>query len=155
MKHHLQLLFLKQYKHAHPKTYITGVCTQTYLFYAPSDTHASRHTERVVRAWCKIRGAVNGGRQLGCCFIKVQRKCRSVSCRMQGIGSASFCLLNLKHIPAGIRQPLQPCSAFLMAIHGKYLLNVSHVCSYVDQEPNLSCGQIHFNLSSVLCGGGM
>lgn len=110
-------------------TYITGICTQTYLLYAPTDTHASRgtHTHRVVRAQCKIRGAVNGGGQLGCCFIKVQRKCRSVSCRMQGIGSASFCLLNLKHIPAGIRQPLPLNSDFLMAVHGKYLLTVSHV----------------------------
>lgn len=86
--------------------------SQTYahrhIYYMHPQTHIQVNTQahRVVRARCKIRGAVNGGGQLGCCFIKVQRKCRSVSCRMQGIGSASFCLLNLKHIPAGIRQPL-------------------------------------------------
>lgn len=120
--------YIKQYKHKHPKTYITGIHAQTYLLYAPTDTHGSLSTHtQVVRAQCKIRGAVNGGGQLGCCFIKVQGKCRSVSCRMQGIGSASFCLLNLKHIPAGIRQPLPLNSDFLMAVHGKYLLTVSHV----------------------------
>lgn len=111
-----QAYALKHIYWTHPQTHIEV-------------THARAHTHTrwVVRAGCKIRGAVNGGGQLGCCFIKVQRKCRSVSCRKQGIGSASFCLLNLKHRAAGIRQPLPLNSDFLMAVHGKYLLTVVHV----------------------------
>lgn len=68
-----------------------------YNMHPQTSTEANAQAYRVVRAQCKIRGAVNGGGQLGCCFIKVQWKCRSVSCRKQGIGSASFCLLDLKH----------------------------------------------------------
>lgn len=110
---------IKQYKHTHPQTYIKAYALKHIYYMHPqtliqAESHTHTRTHRLVRAQCKIRGAVNGGGQLGCCFIKVQRKCRSVSCRMQGIGSASFCLPNLKHIPAGIRQPLPPNSAFLM-----------------------------------------
>lgn len=132
------LLSIKLYKLTHPETYITGIPAQTYLLYVPTDTHPSRGTptltHRAVKAQCKIRGAVNGGGQLGCCFIKVQGKCRSLSCRMQGIGSVSFCLLNStkkqkkkKNIPAGIQQPLPLNGDFVMVNHRKYLLTVSLV----------------------------
>lgn len=102
------------------------MCSPQTHIQAEAHTLARAHRELSERQ-CKIRGAVNGGGQLGCCFIKVQRKCRSVSCRMRGIGSASFCLLHLKHTPAGIRQPLPPNAGSLMVIRGKYLLSVSQV----------------------------
>lgn len=138
---------IKQYKHTHPQTYIKAYALKHIYYMHPqtliqAESHTHTRTHRLVRAQCKIRGAVNGGGQLGCCFIKVQRKCRSVSCRMQGIGSASFCLPNLKHIPAGIRQPLPPNSAFLM-VRPREIFTQRLAC--VDTPircPNASLGQI-------------